>query len=687
MEKKYEQIIENLNNSSEPLKSRDKYLLALSYRALKQNDEAFKILSDLNKTVVILKPLILYHLGNIKTENKEYTAANNFYKQILEHHRHYPALVQDILFKMVENCKNANQLAAAEQYLNILLKDYVNDYSYFKDVFLNHPVKTDIILEIARIEILRKQYKKAFDNLWNLINNYEKSDATRSAINILTRNPKNFESFLTPPVKFKIAQLNINRGRFSEGLAILEELKKSGYTVDAEFEYLIGWCYYKLNRPYNDVIPIFSKFLNEYKNSEFTERALFHLGIIYQKQKQYDKEKEIMEIIINNKQNDYYAFAAFKEIVEYYDDLKSVADINNTISRMIEFFNVPNKTRYLIDSLWYAFFYAYRMQNFQNADEILTALSNLKMNNDEKAKLNFWIYKTKQRLNNNRIENEKYLNSIVETNNYDSYYYWRALDLLAGKKNSTLTPLKKIYTFEQIIVDIEQYSKNHPLYSILSEIKDYNGLYLVSHKVDNLSLNQKKIPILLMIIFEKFSDAIATSKSVNSDKEFYWSVLYPYAYYEYVITNCANFGIDKALAFGIMREESRYTIKAVSSAGAIGLMQVMYPTGLDINKILQIPDFTRDRLFEPAINVMFGTFELKRLLDLWTSMNYDFTTALIFTIAGYNAGENAVKRWIPRFYNHLRDIDLFAELIPYKETRGYVDRVYKSYSIYKHLYK
>ncbi|PJI37766.1 lytic transglycosylase domain-containing protein [Ferrovibrio sp.] len=138
---------------------------------------------------------------------------------------------------------------------------------------------------------------------------------------------------------------------------------------------------------------------------------------------------------------------------------------------------------------------------------------------------------------------------------------------------------------------------------------------------------------------------------------------------------------ETALVLALSRQESEFNQTAVSPAGARGLMQLMPATAKGIAKELKL-GFDQNQLTRNAgYNVQLGSHYLKGLLRNWDN---NFVLAL----AGYNAGEARVRRWIqdwgdPRQPNV--DVIDWIELIPFSETRNYVQRVLESVQVYRHL--
>jgi soluble lytic murein transglycosylase len=137
--------------------------------------------------------------------------------------------------------------------------------------------------------------------------------------------------------------------------------------------------------------------------------------------------------------------------------------------------------------------------------------------------------------------------------------------------------------------------------------------------------------------------------------------------------------IEPELALAIMRQESAFDARAVSSAGARGLMQLISPTAQGVAKVLKLP-FDRDRLTQdPDYNIRLGTRYLGDLVD-------QFGGSYVLAIAAYNAGPARVRSWSrnggdPR--KGALDIVDWIEMIPLSETRDYVQRVIENLEVYR----
>jgi soluble lytic murein transglycosylase len=135
--------------------------------------------------------------------------------------------------------------------------------------------------------------------------------------------------------------------------------------------------------------------------------------------------------------------------------------------------------------------------------------------------------------------------------------------------------------------------------------------------------------------------------------------------------------IDIAWVYGLIRQESRFIMDARSSVGASGLMQIMPATGRWIAKKMGAGEFRTEQLKDRETNLRFGTFYLKSVLD-----DLDGSPAL--ASAAYNAGPGRSRTWRATLTVPV-ETAIFAEMIPFTETRDYVKKVLSNATYYSAL--
>ena len=149
---------------------------------------------------------------------------------------------------------------------------------------------------------------------------------------------------------------------------------------------------------------------------------------------------------------------------------------------------------------------------------------------------------------------------------------------------------------------------------------------------------------------------------------------FPVIHKNTVLNNAKKQGLPESYVYGIMRQESAFIEDVRSSAGAMGLMQIMPATGRLIWKKQKKPGYHASRLLKPNENIAAGSFYLRDMLNTFNG-HYAMATA------AYNAGPNRPKQWRP---TRRLDADIWIENIPFKETRGYVKNVLEYKAVYDH---
>ncbi|MDH0049354.1 lytic transglycosylase domain-containing protein [Comamonas terrigena] len=144
-----------------------------------------------------------------------------------------------------------------------------------------------------------------------------------------------------------------------------------------------------------------------------------------------------------------------------------------------------------------------------------------------------------------------------------------------------------------------------------------------------------------------------------------WKQRYPMPFQETVLARSGNIGLDPAYVYGLIRQESRFIMDARSGVGASGLMQVMPATAKWTARKIGMNDFTPGMINDRDVNIQIGTAYLKLALD-------DFQGSMAMAAAGYNAGPGRPRNWRN---GPVLDGEIWAENVPFTETRDYVKKV------------
>ena len=216
---------------------------------------------------------------------------------------------------------------------------------------------------------------------------------------------------------------------------------------------------------------------------------------------------------------------------------------------------------------------------------------------------------------------------------------------------------------------------------LLNELKsDKYTKFILRHLAnDNIARGSEILAAELATNIERYDFAIQISKISSYQKRFHNKFNYPIISTPKTINGRKI--PDSAFILSIIRQESEFDLSANSHAGAKGLMQLMPYTAKLVSKQAKLP-YSKSRLTtDPEYNIKLGSHYIAGLI-----LQYD--GAYPFAVAAYNAGPNRVKYWKKINKNpQKKQIDYvdWVELIKFRETRNYVQRVLENYNVYRYI--
>ena len=327
--------------------------------------------------------------------------------------------------------------------------------------------------------------------------------------------------------------------------------------------------------------------------------------------------------------------------------------------------------------LWYQFFAGLHKNDF-TAKKYLTQSKKQKFYSSKyAASICFWEIKAGYK----KIANEK---NPCFPQYFLSYYTWQVFRLkeinpqrtsllqdFSAKKSAQQKDFSKDYLFQVLL----------KLYELEDE-KIADRIVFYFFKTDKSKENFLRLAALFQMQ-EKYNNLIKLAnisfsfKKLKNDAFLYqWlQTLYPLGYYDEILKLSKKNNLDPYLVLALIREESHFNPEIASSAGALGLMQLMPFTAKEVARRKKVR-FQKEKITDIATNLDFGITFLRWTLDM-------FDGNRIFALAAYNGGAGNVNKWRKREHE---DLDYFVEYIPFSETRNYVKKVLRSYEIYKYLY-
>ena len=156
-----------------------------------------------------------------------------------------------------------------------------------------------------------------------------------------------------------------------------------------------------------------------------------------------------------------------------------------------------------------------------------------------------------------------------------------------------------------------------------------------------------------------------------------WEGLFPRPFWDELKRNSEQNHLDPYLVASLIRQESEFNPAAVSSANALGLMQLLPSVGRGVAREMRVRLSSSDDLLTANTNLQLGTRYFKHMVD-----HYDGQVE--YALAAYNAGEDRVDDW--RRNGKFKDMDEFVESIPFTQTRDYVQAIMRNAAMYKMLY-
>ena len=287
----------------------------------------------------------------------------------------------------------------------------------------------------------------------------------------------------------------------------------------------------------------------------------------------------------------------------------------------------------------------------------------------------YWLGRTYEKLGNNDESFKWY----QESSKFLTTYYGQL-------SHMKIYPGAKIELNELMEVDkkiAENFYKKDlvKIVHLLDELnKDKYTKHILRYLAnENINFGSEILAAKLATDISRFDFSIQISKIASYEKRFHNKFNYP------IISTPNKINGRKipeaAFILSIIRQESEFDTSANSSAGAKGLMQLMTYTARVVSKQAKIP-YSKSKLTKnPEYNINLGSFYIAGLL-----LEYD--GAYPFAIAAYNAGPKRVKYWKKINKNPQKgqiDYVNWIELIKFKETRNYVQRVLENYNVYRYI--
>ena len=290
-----------------------------------------------------------------------------------------------------------------------------------------------------------------------------------------------------------------------------------------------------------------------------------------------------------------------------------------------------------------------------------------------KARGSFWLARSYKELNKNEMAQEWFL----ESSKYNFTFYGQLANQYLGDQsqfivnsypetidvNNPNSEMIEVYRAIYLLDELEEFKIMKKFIWSIARSDNTEERLRIAKLAKKLSRNDFAVQAGKFIYYDTLLLAPESFPSVQKPK--FGKIIFP----------------SQPFIHSVIRQESQFDPKAGSYAGAKGLMQLMPYTAKKLSKGLNLK-YSKSRLTsDPEYNVILGSAYLDELLS-----KYD--GSYILTLAAYNAGSSRVTRWIARYGDpRTNDIDPvdWIELIPFKETRNYVQRVMENLQVYEFI--
>ena len=430
---------------------------------------------------------------------------------------------------------------------------------------------------------------------------------------------------------------------------------------------------------------------------ELKAEALFYLAQTYARARQWEQARATAEEMRRTFPTSSFTPRAFVAVGQIAKDAKNDADASYFLRAAVNgFSNAIEVAQAQFDLAWEA----HEAKNFPESSRMLTEhlAFYADRNTDNRGRSGYWAARDSERAGKLAEARALYEAMLARYDaNWYGYLSKQRLDVISRTTPAKTFPpdsivaravanLKTVTVAEETagveeetrIIKADQLSNiglNDPALQELAKASekapDSPKINLAVAKIHRSNDNNVNALNALRRSFPDYSQM----KPEEMTRE-QWDVFYPLAYWDIIVQESKNRNLDPYQVAGLIRQETIFTTRARSSAAAYGLMQVLVPTGrLTARKYGVGREITAESLFEPRLNIQLGTAYLRDQIDKFGRIEY--------VAAAYNAGPGRAVQWKASLPF---EIDEWAEAVPFKETRGYIQGVVRNRLQYLRLY-
>ncbi|MDH5677094.1 MAG: transglycosylase SLT domain-containing protein [Nitrospinota bacterium] len=634
----------------------------------------------------ILADYVAYDLASLALEEKDYAAAIGYLKDAKEALKTSPVHKEANKIFVLASCQ-APAAPECEKAMTVINKQMTPSdfkparliiagarsqqagqlseaYEYYQRIVYSHPASQEVTQARERMEKMRAE-----------------AGAQASRL------------FADPSYKDKLRRaLKLMQAyRYNEAATALEEMIAEGQTQEREamLRYKLGGALFKARRR-DEARQVFVDFSKDFPKHDKYLDSEYYIAIIDWNQDQNDRAKKRLEKLAATGKRSITGLAHYTmgRIAESMSDLDSAYASYSKASRLGMPYRLKNDLR------WRLGWVEYKRGKFKQAAELFAKGQSKSPKLQQDGRFLYWQARA---YNSAGAKSEANKAEAALDKKFPYTYYGLAETANRQKAEPAPNFIMDIHSgARQVVSPPRKLSAKGSLAYKRGQLLISAGLeQRAKYELDRMLREVRKHPSALAWLGTLYVQAHAPHKAIslfgpipNGGKkaddfeDAQWRLTFPVNHWEHIEKESKKVNMDPLLPLAVIRQESAFNDKALSSANAMGLMQIVPNTGERMYQRMKLANqtgkpFSTELLFNPEVNIAIGVAYLSDLLERY---NGSVTLAL----AAYNAGEPNVDRWVEKM--EAPSQEEFIEMIPYSETRGYVKKVLRNLALYRTIY-
>jgi len=434
---------------------------------------------------------------------------------------------------------------------------------------------------------------------------------------------------------------------------------------------------------------------------ETRAEALYYVAQSYARTRQWDQARSTLEELRRNFASSAFTPRAFVSIGQIAEDANNDADASYFLRTAVNSYQGSGEVAQAqFDLAWMT----HEEKNFSESSKLLTEhlAYYADKNTDNRGRAGYWAARDSEGAGK-LSEARALYNAMLKRYDANWYGYLAKQRLDAMLRSGVGTIPAKSFPADSVMgraianlqtVTVAEETAGASEDKLIAKSDELNNVGLNDWALEELAAasasagNSPKVNLAIARVYRSEEDNVRALNVLKKSFPDYsqmkpeeltreeWDVFYPLSYWDIIVQESRARSLDPYQVAGLIRQETVFMPRARSSARAYGLMQVLVPTGMLTAKKYGLERaITEETLYEPRLNIQLGTAYLRDQIDKFGRIEY--------VAAAYNAGPIRAVQWrasLPA------EIDEWAEAVPFKETRGYVQGVVRNRLQYLRLY-